>query len=72
MPIYEYNCKRCHKHFDELVRGDEKVQCPDCGCEQVDRRMSVCGFKSSSKFTASAGSNCGGCGAYSCAGCSSK
>jgi len=72
MPIYEYNCRHCQRHFDELVRGEEKIHCPDCGGDQVDRKMSVCGFVSSSKFTGSVGSSCGGCAAHSCSGCSSK
>lgn len=34
MPIYEYNCEKCGKTFEKLIRasdGDKKIECPDCG-----------------------------------------
>ncbi|MCP4583941.1 MAG: zinc ribbon domain-containing protein [candidate division Zixibacteria bacterium] len=71
MPIYEYSCQQCHNSFDELVRGDEEVNCPDCGWDKVIRKMSVFGFISSSQYVGSTGSNCGGCAKQSCSGCSS-
>lgn len=34
MPLYEYACKKCNKHF-ELIQnvGTELAKCPDCGTE---------------------------------------
>lgn len=70
MPIYEYECGDCQKHFETLVfRSDEPVICPQCGGERADRIMSVCGFKSGG--AKGAASSRMGSGASSCAGCSS-
>src|SRR5438045_2008278 len=30
VPIYEYVCMECESHFEELVRGEQQVACPDC------------------------------------------
>lgn len=70
MPIYEYNCQHCQNEFDELIRGNEQVKCPQCGGTKIARKMSVCGFVSSPKFVGSAGSSCSGCAKGSCSGCS--
>lgn len=41
MPLYEYNCKQCEHTFEELVRGDSKVECPQCHASNVERLLSV-------------------------------
>lgn len=41
MPLYEYACPQCDHTFEELVGGDEKVQCPQCRSENVERLLSV-------------------------------
>jgi putative FmdB family regulatory protein len=43
MPLYEFICRECEHGFEELVRGDEKVECPQCGAKKVDRLLSVPG-----------------------------
>ena len=40
MPIYEYVCMKCEEHFEELVRGDQVVACPECGATNVARQLS--------------------------------
>lgn len=39
MPLYEYECKKCHHHFERIQKfSDPHVKkCPDCGgpVEQV-------------------------------------
>ena len=40
MPIYEYVCMECESHFEELVRGEEQVACPDCSATNVARQFS--------------------------------
>jgi putative FmdB family regulatory protein len=41
MPVYEYVCMKCESHFEELVRGDQEVSCPDCGATNVARQLST-------------------------------
>ena len=65
MPIYEYYCKSCDKEFETLVfRSSDPVVCPTCSAEDVQRVLSVFGFKSGGdKGAASSrmGSGAGGC-----------
>jgi len=33
MPLYEYQCPKCHRTFEYLVplsKYDEKIKCPKC------------------------------------------
>lgn len=42
MPIYEYTCRDCSTAFETLVfTSDEKVECPQCESEEVEKQMSV-------------------------------
>ena len=44
MPIYEFTCEACAKDFETLVRSSDwegEVECPSCGSEEVDKRLSV-------------------------------
>lgn len=71
MPIYEYICRKCQRHFEELVfNQQEEVVCPDCGHKKVDRAMSTFAFQSGGTFRG-VGDACGGCSKGSCSGCSS-
>ncbi len=77
MPIYEYECCECCERFEKLVfRGDEPVGCPKCQSANINKVMSVCGFKSggdkgaaSSRVASSTASGCAGCSGGSCATC---
>jgi putative FmdB family regulatory protein len=76
MPIYEYACCNCSEQFEMLVfRSDEAVCCPKCESSNVNKMMSVCGFKSggdkgaaSSRMSTGA-SGCSGCAGGSCGTC---
>lgn len=42
MPIYEYVCMTCERHFEELVRLDgDNPACPECGSAKTQRQLSV-------------------------------
>lgn len=74
MPIYEYQCQKCGKQFEQLVFGDESPNCPKCDSPKVGKLMSCCGFVSKGAggetvATTAGASSCGGCSASSCAGC---
>lgn len=43
MPIIEYNCQKCGKHFEFFHRAaanDADVTCPDCGAADIKRTVS--------------------------------
>ena len=41
MPLYEYACQTCEHTFEELVFGQEDIECPKCHDKQVERLLSV-------------------------------
>lgn len=41
MPIYTYRCAACGTEFEQLVRSDTRVACPDCQGRKLDRLMSL-------------------------------
>jgi len=42
MPIYEYQCEKCHHCFELIVfsSDDKKITCPQCNHNQVKRLLS--------------------------------
>ena len=51
MPIFEYQCKKCGRLFEELVMSTHvKVKCPSCGSTALEKLISAFAKK------------CGGCG----------
>ena len=41
MPIYDYRCRGCDNHFEQLVRGNRPVVCPRCSGDQLERLLSL-------------------------------
>jgi putative FmdB family regulatory protein len=69
MPIYEYVCMECESHFEELVRGDQQVACPDCSASNVSRQFSTFAVHGAAKvpsFKPQSGGGGGGCCGGSC------
>jgi putative FmdB family regulatory protein len=66
MPMYEYVCMKCEEHFEELVRGDEEVRCPQCGAADVSRQLSTFSFVGTAGQTGASGGGCcgGSCGCH--------
>jgi putative FmdB family regulatory protein len=63
MPIYEYVCMECESHFEELVRGEEQVACPDCAATNVLRQFSTFAVHGAAREPSFGGGCCGGsCG----------
>jgi putative FmdB family regulatory protein len=64
MPIFEYICKECDHHFEALVYGKEKAECPQCHATKLAPQLSVFAVsaKSSSSGSASPSGACGSCG----------
>jgi putative FmdB family regulatory protein len=64
VPIYEYVCMECESHFEELVRGDQVVACPDCTATNVRKQFSVFAVHGASSQPSFGGG--GGCCGGSC------
>jgi len=70
MPIYEYSCGECGVDFEKLVGPRMAVVCPSCQSARINRRLSLVGVKTGSRFGESAmptsGGGCcgGGCGCH--------
>ncbi len=71
MPIYEYSCLDCGNDFEALVfRSSEKICCPNCQKENLERKMSTFAFKGSEKFVGTgSSSSCGSCASHNCSTC---
>ncbi|MBF0510331.1 MAG: zinc ribbon domain-containing protein [Deltaproteobacteria bacterium] len=70
MPIYEYHCCDCNNDFETLVlRSSEKIVCPKCDRDHVERLMSACSYKSGGNFSSSQGSGCSSCSSSNCHSC---
>ena len=41
MPIFEYHCSGCGLDFEQLVRAEDRVACPECGSSRVRKQLSV-------------------------------
>ncbi|WP_048818091.1 FmdB family zinc ribbon protein [Desulforamulus hydrothermalis] len=43
MPIFEFSCKVCGKEFEklQLAGREEKVTCPQCASESVEKKISA-------------------------------
>ena len=47
MPIYEYQCKKCHHQFEQLqkITDDALVICPKCGQNSLSKMVSQTSFQ---------------------------
>jgi putative FmdB family regulatory protein len=68
MPIYEYHCRDCEKHFEAILlsRG-EQVSCPSCASAAIEKQLSV--FSSPGAHEEQSSGTGGGCGSCSPGGC---
>ncbi|HLA92511.1 MAG TPA: zinc ribbon domain-containing protein [Actinomycetota bacterium] len=65
MPVYEYACVHCDASFERLRRmGEPEPACPNCGADEVRRRLSV--FATGRSAGASSGGGCACGGACAC------
>jgi putative FmdB family regulatory protein len=64
MPIFEYICKACDHHFEALVYGKQKAECPKCHTGKLTPQLSVFAVsaKGSSSASAAPSGACGSCG----------
>jgi putative FmdB family regulatory protein len=48
MPIYDYSCNSCSHEFEALVRGSSRPTCPECGSQDLERKLSFPAVRSES------------------------
>ncbi len=51
MPLFEYTCGKCGHQFEALVLGSRRAACPRCASEELEKRHSTFGARSSSGST---------------------
>jgi putative FmdB family regulatory protein len=67
MPIYEYECDKCHYIFEEIIFGsDSDIECPKCESKRTKKLMSASSALGLNKgsdplgaMPSMSGSNCG-------------
>ncbi len=71
MPIYEFTCKKCKKHFECLVSiGKEKnVSCDLCGSKDIQKVFSSFGIGGGGNRVSSSSAACTTCSATTCDTC---
>ena len=57
MPIFEFKCKDCGEKFEKLIFSSdkEKIKCPKCNSENVNKVFSVFSSKGISTSCSSTG-----------------
>lgn len=68
MPIFEYICKDCGKHFEAVIFGANKAECPACSGKELEQQLSTFAVStgSSSRPSMPCGAPQGSCGGGSC------
>jgi putative FmdB family regulatory protein len=66
MPLFEYTCHDCQHTFEELVFGEEAVECPECEGKRVERLLSVPARPQSTNLPLSCHRDAPPCGAPNC------
>ncbi len=63
MPLFEFICKKCGKKFEKLVfsTDTEKLSCPECKSENVEKQFSTFSANSSGSSKSSGHHCCGSC-----------
>ena len=65
MPIFEYLCKECGHHFEAVVMGSKKAECPSCQGAKLEQQLSAFAVgpgKSASSSSRPTAGPCGSCG----------
>jgi putative FmdB family regulatory protein len=72
MPIFEYECNDCSHKFEFLqLNKNEKVNCPKCNGEKVNKMFSVFGFSGGAGRASDdhSSSKCCSCASHKCSTC---
>lgn len=61
MPLFEYECGKCHERSEILVRGDKPPKCPHCGSARMVKQASAFAAVSAAPARSSMPSGCESC-----------
>ncbi|NKB81513.1 MAG: zinc ribbon domain-containing protein [Nitrospirales bacterium] len=62
MPLFEYRCQECSRHFEFLVQRSTVPSCPLCQAEQLEKQLSGFAVNGSSQRVTPTSGGCGSCG----------
>jgi putative FmdB family regulatory protein len=64
MPLFEYECRGCGRHFEHLARAGETPSCPACSSVDLQKLLSVfaVGGAPEKAFEMPSSGACGHCG----------
>ncbi len=62
MPIFEYDCRDCGRHFEVLVRGHEETHCPACSGHNLAKALSTFAVGAGGQTATTAPVGAGACG----------
>lgn len=68
MPIYEYECKKCKRRFEHLLKSarDLPSACPHCGGKSLEKAFSSFSVATAGGKDASLPSTCASCPSAAC------
>ncbi|MBI5360132.1 MAG: zinc ribbon domain-containing protein [Planctomycetes bacterium] len=71
MPIYEFNCCKCRKKFELLIRSSDKCKpvCVHCNSKKLERLLSGFAIGGGNSGGSSSSKSCSGCSSSSCSSC---
>jgi putative FmdB family regulatory protein len=59
MPIFEYSCRKCNHRFETVVLSTgEKIACPKCRSDALEKQLSVFSSPTSGQEVAGSADAC--------------
>lgn len=62
MPLYDFECRKCHHRFEDLVSSAAAARCPKCETADVEQLLSAFAVGGSSSNKEAVQGGCGSCG----------
>jgi putative FmdB family regulatory protein len=63
MPLFEYECRGCHRQFEYLTRDGQSPSCPSCQGDDLQKLLSSFVVNTSGSAKSFGAPAAGGCGA---------
>ncbi len=62
VPLYDFECRKCHHQFEDLVSSASDARCPKCETADVEQLLSAFAVGGSSANKDAIPAGCGSCG----------